>query len=57
MDSNEYAFRTATMNGFRQAYEKAGPVVLEPIMKATVTVPSEFQVSPCFSTNFVQRAQ
>lgn len=44
VDSNEYAFRAATINGFRQAYEKANPVIIEPIMKTTVMIPSEFQV-------------
>ena len=56
VDSNEYAFRTASINGFRQAYERAGPVILEPIMKATITVPSEFQVTPLRLT-FVRRAR
>ena len=29
--------------GFRQAYQLAGPQVLEPIMKVEVTIPSEYQ--------------
>ena len=31
--------------GFREAYEKAGPTVLEPIMKLEVQAPEEFQGS------------
>lgn len=43
VDSNEMAFRVAAINGFRQAYMEARPIVLEPIMNVEVTVPSEFQ--------------
>jgi elongation factor G len=43
VDSNEISFKTAALMGFREAYEKAAPVVLEPIMKLEVTAPSEFQ--------------
>ncbi|KAL7751881.1 Elongation factor G, mitochondrial [Sorochytrium milnesiophthora] len=43
VDSNELAFRTATLMAFREAMGKARPVVLEPVMSVTVTVPSEFQ--------------
>lgn len=43
VDSSEMAFKMAAIMGFRQAYEKAGPVVLEPIMTLEVSVPVEFQ--------------
>ena len=45
IDSNEIAFRLAAANGFRQAFEKAGPQVLEPVMAVEVKTPSEFQTS------------
>lgn len=44
VDSNEHAFRAATWHAFRQAFAKANPVILEPIMRATVECPIEFQV-------------
>ncbi|MEK7689918.1 MAG: elongation factor G, partial [Bdellovibrionota bacterium] len=43
VDSSEQAFKTAALMGFREAYEKAGPVVLEPIMKLESSAPEEFQ--------------
>ena len=43
VDSNEFSFRTAAIQGFRQAIARARPLLLEPIMKVTITVPSEFQ--------------
>ncbi|PJF16629.1 Elongation factor G mitochondrial, partial [Paramicrosporidium saccamoebae] len=43
VDSNEYSFRSATIQGFRQAVAKAKPAILEPIMKVSITVPVEFQ--------------
>ncbi|MCC7441070.1 MAG: elongation factor G [Bdellovibrionales bacterium] len=45
VDSSEQAFKTASLMGFREAYEKAGAVVLEPIMKLEVSTPEEFQGS------------
>jgi len=45
VDSDELSFRTAAIMGFREAYEKAGPVVLEPIMKLETSAPEEFQGS------------
>jgi len=45
VDSSEQAFKTAALMGFREAYEKAGPVVLEPIMKLETAAPEEFQGS------------
>ncbi|MBQ0071033.1 MAG: elongation factor G, partial [Spirochaetales bacterium] len=43
VDSSDMAFQTAAMAAFREAYEKAKPVILEPIMKVEVEGPSEFQ--------------
>jgi elongation factor G len=43
VDSSDMAFQTAALNAFREAYEKAKPVILEPIMKVEVTGPTEFQ--------------
>jgi elongation factor G len=45
VDSSEQAFKTAALMGFREAYEKAGPVILEPIMKLETSAPEEFQGS------------
>src|SRR4029077_17087772 len=33
VDSDELSFKTASIMGFREAYEKAGAAVLEPMMK------------------------
>ncbi|MBU6374530.1 MAG: elongation factor G [Bdellovibrionales bacterium] len=45
VDSDELSFRTAAIMGFREAYEKAGAVILEPIMKLESSAPEEFQGS------------
>jgi elongation factor G len=45
VDSDELSFRTAALMGFREACEKAGPSVLEPIMKLETQAPEEFQGS------------
>ncbi|MBS2017656.1 MAG: elongation factor G [Deltaproteobacteria bacterium] len=45
VDSSEMAFKTAAIMGFREAYAKAAPTILEPVMKVEVDVPSEFQGS------------
>jgi elongation factor G len=45
VDSSEQAFKTASLMGFRDAYEKAGPTILEPIMKLETQAPEEFQGS------------
>ena len=42
-DSSEHAFKMATTQAFRQAFRKASPVVLEPLMKTSITAPNEFQ--------------
>ncbi|MCU0330330.1 MAG: elongation factor G [Candidatus Kapabacteria bacterium] len=43
VDSSEQAFKTASLMAFREAYEKAKPIILEPIMKLEVSAPEEFQ--------------
>ena len=43
VDSSDMAFQTAAIGAFRDAFEKAKPVILEPIMKVEVEGPSEFQ--------------
>ncbi len=45
VDSSEQAFKTASLMAFREAYEKAGATVLEPIMKLETQAPEEFQGS------------
>jgi elongation factor G len=43
VDSSELAFRTAALMGFREAYNKAKPTILEPMMLVEVQFPEEFQ--------------
>lgn len=43
VDSSEMAFKTAASQGFKDAMESAGVVVLEPVSLLTVTVPSAYQ--------------
>ena len=43
VDSSDIAFQMAAIGAFRDAYEKAKPVILEPIMKVVAEGPSEFQ--------------
>ncbi len=42
VDSSDVAFRTAAREAFKEAYLKATPQILEPIMKVSVEGPSEF---------------
>jgi elongation factor G len=42
VDSSEIAFKLAAMNAFNDAFSKAKPVILEPIMKLEVVVPEKF---------------
>ncbi len=42
VDSSEMAFKIAGTLAFREAAEKASPVLLEPIMKVEVLVPDEY---------------
>ncbi|CAG8494763.1 6530_t:CDS:10, partial [Acaulospora morrowiae] len=43
VDSSELAFRLAALYAFREAFLKAKPVILEPIMDVSITAPLEFQ--------------
>ncbi|KAK9494912.1 P-loop containing nucleoside triphosphate hydrolase protein [Lipomyces doorenjongii] len=45
VDSSELSFRTAGYWGFREAFMRARPIVLEPIMDVAITAPLEFQGS------------
>lgn len=45
VDSSEIAFMKAAIGAFREAYGKAGAVILEPIMKVVVEGPGEYQGS------------
>lgn len=42
VDSNEAAFKMAAFQAFRSAFQKAHPVLLEPIHDITVTTPDEY---------------
>jgi len=43
VDSSDMAFQAAARGAFREAYLRAKPVVLEPIMKVVVETPPEYQ--------------
>ncbi len=43
VDSNELAFKMAGIFALKNAFEKAGPILLEPIMKVEVATPDEYQ--------------
>ncbi|TAH57163.1 MAG: elongation factor G [Sphaerochaeta sp.] len=51
VDSSDQAFQTAALGAFREAFENAKPVILEPIMKVEVVAPNEFQGSVFASVN------
>jgi elongation factor G len=51
VDSSDIAFQAAAIGAFRQAYTKAEPVVLEPVMKVEVETPSEYQGNVFASIN------
>jgi len=51
VDSSERAFLHAAIGAFKQAYSKARPVILEPIMKVSVECPCEFQGNVMSSIN------
>ncbi len=42
VDSNETAFRVAASMALKAAAKKANPVILEPMMKVTITVPEDY---------------
>ncbi|KAJ6415378.1 hypothetical protein OIU84_004218 [Salix udensis] len=43
VDSSELAFKLASIYAFRQCYDAAKPVILEPVMLVELKVPTEFQ--------------
>ena len=51
VDSSDIAFQLAAIGAFKEAYMKAKPVILEPIMKVAVEGPSEFQGAVMGSIN------
>jgi len=51
VDSSDIAFQQAAIGAFWQAFEKAKPEILEPIMKVAVETPTEFQGSALGSIN------
>jgi elongation factor G len=51
VDSSDMAFQLAAIGAFRQAYEKARPEILEPIMKVSIEGPAEFQGNALASVN------
>ena len=42
VDSDAVSFETCAKLGFRESARKAGPIILEPIMKVEVTTPEEY---------------
>jgi len=51
VDSSDVAFQLAAIGAFKEGYQKAKSVILEPIMKVAVEGPSEFQGSVMGSLN------
>jgi elongation factor G len=51
VDSSELAFTQAAIGAFNQAYFRAKPIILEPIMKVSVESPSEYQGNVMASIN------
>jgi elongation factor G len=43
VDSSDMAFQTAGRNCFRETFLKTSPILLEPVMKVEIEVPSQFQ--------------
>ena len=42
VDSSEMAFKTATVQAFKKGFMEASPVLLEPIVSLTVTIPDDY---------------
>jgi len=53
VDSSDNAFQAAARGAFREAYSKAGPIVLEPLMRVVLEGPVEFHGQ--MVTTLVQR--
>ncbi len=51
VDSSDQAFQTASLQAFREYYDRSKPIVLEPIMKVSVEGPSDFQGNVFASLN------
>jgi elongation factor G len=51
VDSSDMAFQLAAIGAFRQAYSRARPEILEPIMKVSIEGPAEFQGNALASIN------
>jgi elongation factor G len=51
VDSSDVAFQLAAIGAFKEGYQKAKSIILEPIMKVAVEGPSEFQGSVMGSLN------
>jgi elongation factor G len=51
VDSSDMAFQLAAIGAFRQAYNKAKPEILEPIMKVEAESPTDFQGAVIGSIN------
>ena len=51
VDSSEIAFKIAALNAFRDAYGRAEPTILEPLMRVEITAPVEFQGPVVASVN------
>ncbi len=51
VDSSDIAFQLAAQGAFKQAYKKARPEILEPIMKVVVETPSEYSGNVFASLN------
>ncbi|MFA4915713.1 MAG: elongation factor G [Syntrophales bacterium] len=43
VDSSDLAFQHAAIGAFREAYSRAWPILLEPLMRVVVETPSEYQ--------------
>jgi elongation factor G len=56
VDSSEMAFKIAGSIGFKEACHRAGPTLLEPIMRIEVVVPDEYQAAVFGNLN-ARRAQ
>jgi len=51
VDSSEMAFQAAARGAFSQGYQKAKPVIHEPVMKVVVETPTDFQGAVMSSLN------